>query len=198
VGEWLFRLISYFNIFKNFFSYIDLVITKSTLKFSYISLQILNKFFVYNLLLILKNNSIFKLNALLDLICVDNIMQNGFRFMLIYSFWIYNLSSKIILKTFTNEYSFILSLNSIFKSSNWSEREIFDLFGLIFGLHEDMRKILTDYGFKGYPLRKDFPLTGFLEVQYDLIKFAVYQIPLESTQGFRNFFFENPWIIWKN
>jgi NADH-quinone oxidoreductase subunit C len=90
-------------------------------------------------------------------------------------------------------YESLISLNNIYKSSSWLEREIWDMFGIFFSLHADLRRILTDYGFNGFPLRKDFPLTGFLEVVYNNdLKRIVYK-PLQLSQEFRFFDFQSPW-----
>ena len=93
----------------------------------------------------------------------------------------------------TNELTPIQSLVSLYKGSGWAEREIWDLFGVLFLNNPDLRRILTDYGFEGYPLRKDFPLTGFIEVRYDDEKKAVVYESLEVSQEFRMFNFGSPW-----
>jgi NADH-quinone oxidoreductase subunit C len=93
----------------------------------------------------------------------------------------------------TNEYVFIPSLVSIYINSNWWEREIWDLYGIFFDKHPDLRRILTDYGFEGHPLRKDFPLFGFYEVRYDNTKKSMLYENVSFSQEFRSFSFNSPW-----
>lgn len=111
------------------------------------------------------------------------------------NFLILNLSVpyRIILRTFTNEYVPISSVSDIYSSSGWLEREVWDMYGVYFSGHKDLRRILTDYGFSGYPLRKDFPLTGYTEVRYDDTKKQVVLEPLEVSQELRLFNFKSPW-----
>jgi len=117
------------------------------------------------------------------------------KFQLTYSF----LSLKFwrfFLKIFLIKIPFALSLTFFFKSADWLEREAWDLFGIRILLHKDLRRILTDYGFKGHPLCKDFPLTGFFEIRYDDEKKSIVNEPLELSQEYRIFHFGNPWILW--
>jgi NADH:ubiquinone oxidoreductase subunit C len=103
------------------------------------------------------------------------------------------LPYRIILRTFTNEYVPISSVSDLYSSSGWLEREVWDMYGVYFSGHKDLRRILTDYGFSGYPLRKDFPLTGYTEVRYDDTKKQVVLEPLEVSQELRLFNFKSPW-----
>jgi NADH dehydrogenase (ubiquinone) Fe-S protein 3 len=102
-------------------------------------------------------------------------------------------ASRLTVSSSTDELSGMPSLTSLFESANWAEREVFDLYGVVFHEHPDLRRILTDYGFEGHPLRKDFPLTGFVEVRWDDEKKQVVTEPLELTQEFRRFDLGSPW-----
>ena len=102
-----------------------------------------------------------------------------------------NLRIKIIIKFQINQT--IASITKIFPSANWMEREVFDMYGVKFKNHPDLRRILTDYNFKGHPLRKDFPLTGFTEVRYSEKEKKVIYEPVKLEQNYRNFDFESPW-----
>ena len=115
------------------------------------------------------------------------------RFEMVYIFLSINLKSRLIIKFSIDEEISIDSLSSVFPSSNWYEREIWDLFGISFSNHPDLRRILTDYGFVGHPLRKDFPLSGNVQVKYDIATKKVVYEPVKLTQSFRTFDFESPW-----
>ena len=104
------------------------------------------------------------------------------------------MNSRLRLKIFVNEIDSVNSCIEIFKSANWWEREIWDMYGIYFQNHPDLRRILTDYGFEGYPMRKDFPISGYVEVRYDQTKRRVVLEPLELSQEFRAFNFETPWL----
>ena len=140
----------------------------------------------------LKSNDKCKFRQLIDIAGVDY-PENDKRFQLVYLFLSHenNLRIKILIKFQTNET--INSLTKIFPSSNWMEREVFDMYGIKFKNHPDLRRILTDYGFKGHPLRKDFPLTGFNEVRYSEKEKKVIYEPVKLEQNYRNFDFESPW-----
>ena len=140
----------------------------------------------------LKSNDKCKFRQLIDIAGVDYPEENK-RFQLVYLFLSHenNIRVKILIKFQTNET--INSLTKIFPSSNWMEREVFDMYGIKFKNHPDLRRILTDYGFKGHPLRKDFPLTGFNEVRYSEKEKKVVYEPVKLEQNYRNFDFESPW-----
>ena len=140
----------------------------------------------------LKSNDKCKFRQLVDIAGVDY-PEKDKRFQLVYLFLSHenNIRVKILIKFQTNE--LINSLTKIFPSANWMEREVFDMYGIKFKNHPDLRRILTDYGFKGYPLRKDFPLTGFNEVRYSEKEKKVVYEPVKLEQNYRNFDFESPW-----
>lgn len=180
----------YFSLLKNcFFKFYKGFLLKPKKIFMY-----LNFFFLHYIILILCNCSFFKLDSLMDIFCVDYV-SNRFisRFLISYSFWNINSGFRIFFRLFTNIFGSIFSLNTFFFNANWFEREIWDLFGLKFLFNFDLRRILTDYGFYGHPLRKNFPLIGFFEVRYDYVyKLVIYE-PVELFQNFRYFIFGNPW-----
>jgi len=140
----------------------------------------------------LKSNDKCKFRQLIDIAGVDY-PEKDKRFQLVYLFLSHenNIRVKILIKFQTNE--LINSLTKIFPSANWMEREVFDMYGIKFKNHPDLRRILTDYGFKGHPLRKDFPLTGFNEVRYSEKEKKVVYEPVKLEQNYRNFDFESPW-----
>ena len=115
------------------------------------------------------------------------------RFEIVYDLLNVRLNSRIRVKTHTDEINPLPSAVSLFASANWWEREIWDLFGVFFSNHPDLRRILTDYGFEGHPLRKDFPLSGYFELRYDEDQRVVVCEPIELSQEFRSFNFHIPW-----
>jgi len=140
----------------------------------------------------LKSNENCKFKQLIDIAGVDY-PENEKRFELVYLLLSHenNTRIKILIKFQINQT--INSLIKIFPSANWMEREVFDMYGIKFKNHPDLRRILTDYGFKGHPLRKDFPLTGFNEVRYSEKEKKVVYEPVKLEQNYRNFDFESPW-----
>ena len=140
----------------------------------------------------LKLNENCKFKQLIDIAGVDY-PENDKRFELVYLFLSHenNTRIKLLIKFELNQT--INSITKIFPSANWMEREVFDMYGVKFRNHPDLRRILTDYGFKGHPLRKDFPLTGFNEVRYSEKEKKVIYEPVKLEQNYRNFDFESPW-----
>ena len=143
-------------------------------------------------ILFLKNNNETKFKQLIDITAVDY-PESERRFKLVYLFLSHEFNSRILIDFFINENEIVTSLTSVFPSSNWMEREVFDMYGIKFKDHPDLRRILTDYNFEGFPLRKDFPLTGHTEVRYDEEKKKVIYEPVKLEQDYRNFDFESPW-----
>ena len=140
----------------------------------------------------LKSNENCKFKQLIDIAGVDY-PENEKRFELIYLFLSHENNTRIKLLTRFEIDQTINSITKIFPSANWMEREVFDMYGIKFKNHPDLRRILTDYGFKGHPLRKDFPLTGFNEVRYSEKDKKVIYEPVKLEQNYRNFDFESPW-----
>ena len=145
------------------------------------------------LLNVLKNHYLFQFKTLVSITAVDYPQRNE-RFEVNYFLLSYLLNFRLIIKVNTNDTNPIPSITTIFNSANWYEREVWDLFGVFFSDHPDLRRILTDYGFDGFPFRKDFPQTGFLEVRYDDEKKYVLYESLEMAQEFRSFDFATPWL----
>ena len=140
----------------------------------------------------LKDNADLNFNQLLDITAVDY-PSREFRFDLVYILQSLTKNKKIILKTFIKENENIESITNIHKSADWYERECYDLFGIEFVNHPDLRRIMTDYNFEGFPLRKDFPLTGHTEVRYSEDKKKVINESVKLEQNYRNFDYESPW-----
>ena len=145
-----------------------------------------------DVVLSLKTNKNTKFRQLIDITAADY-PENQQRFKMIYLLLSHEFNQRIILSYFINENEPISSLTKIFPSANWMEREIFDMYGIKFTDHPDLRRILTDYGFQGHPLRKDFPLTGRNEVRYSENEKKVIYEPVKLEQNYRNFDFESPW-----
>ena len=145
-----------------------------------------------NVTLFLKTNEKTKFKQLIDITVVDY-PEKTKRFKVIYLFLSHQFNQRIILSYLINENEVIQSLTSIFPAANWMEREVFDMYGVKFKDHPDLRRILTDYGFEGHPLRKDFPLTGHSEVRYSEEQKKVIQEPVKLEQNYRNCDYESPW-----
>ncbi len=143
-------------------------------------------------LMFLKDNPTFSLLSLIDLTAVDY-PHDEKRFLLVYNLLSVSKNFRLKVKTRVGEDTPINSVNEIFPNANWYEREIWDLFGIRFTGHPDLRRILTDYDFVGHPLRKDFPLTGFTQVKYDDELGGVISEPVSLEQEYRNFDNLSPW-----
>ncbi len=140
----------------------------------------------------LKSNDKCKFKQLIDIVGVDY-PEHEKRFQLIYLLLSHENNLRIKIKIQFHIDQKINSITKIFPSANWMEREVFDMYGVKFKNHPDLRRILTDYGFKGHPLRKDFPLTGFNEVRYSEKEKKVVYEPVKLEQDYRNFDFDSPW-----
>ena len=147
---------------------------------------------IVSTILFLKTNEKCKFKQLIDITAVD-FPQNEKRFKIVYLLLSHEKNLRIIINTTIDEKTTVPSITKIFPSANWMEREVFDMYGISFNDHPDLRRILTDYGFNGYPLRKDFPLTGHTEVRYSEEKKKVISEPVKLDQEYRNFDFQSPW-----
>jgi len=145
-----------------------------------------------DVILLLKTNKDTKFKQLIDITAVDY-PENKKRFKIVYLLLSHEFNQRILISYFINENEKISSLVNIFPSANWMEREIFDMYGIKFNDHPDLRRILTDYGFEGFPLRKDFPLTGHNEVRYSEEEKKVIYETVKLEQNYRNFDYESPW-----
>ncbi len=126
-------------------------------------------------------------------LCGADYPSRAHRFDVVYHLLSLRHNGRIRVKVRTDEVTPVPSIIEVFPAANWYERETYDLYGVLFSGHPDLRRLLTDYGFEGHPLRKDFPLTGFVEVRYDQDEARVVYEPVKLTQEFRNFDFLSPW-----
>jgi NADH-quinone oxidoreductase subunit C len=140
----------------------------------------------------LRDDPACRFSSLVDITAIDH-PERAPRFDMVYHFLSMYRNHRIRLKVAVREDQMVPSLNALHPSANWFEREVFDMFGILFSGHPDLRRILTDYGFRGHPLRKDFPTTGYTEVRYDeSLKRVVYE-PVKLVQEYRQFDFMSPW-----
>lgn len=141
----------------------------------------------------LRDDKSLSFKVLLDVFGADLLGIRSPRFEVIYNLLSLKLNNRITVKVALEDGEKLPTVCEIFSSANWFEREAFDMYGIVFENHPDLRRILTDYGFEGHPLRKDFPLTGYKEVRYDEVQKKVIYEPVKLSQEFRNFDFEMPW-----
>ena len=147
---------------------------------------------LYSTILYLKTNDKCRFKQLIDITAVDY-PEKEKRFKIVYLLLSHENNLRIIININIDEKTSAPSITKIFPSANWMEREVFDMYGITFNDHPDLRRILTDYGFEGFPLRKDFPLTGHTEVRYSEDKKKVISEPVKLDQQYRDFDFESPW-----
>ena len=184
-------MINLIDLEKKINSELTTKIKKSEIKHNQLYLNIDNEDLI-SVSLFIKNNENTKFRQLIDVTVVDY-PENTQRFKVVYLFLSHEFNQRIILSYLINENEVIPSLTSIFPAANWMEREVFDMYGVKFKDHPDLRRILTDYGFEGHPLRKDFPLTGHTEVRYSEDQKKVIKEPVKLEQNYRNFDYESPW-----
>ena len=174
---------------------LDILLKKYKLKVDFINeifYLIIDKKDLINIIKLLKEDKKILLNQLSDITAVDYINQNK-RFKLVYIFLSHKINFRLILTINLEDGETAPSICEVFESANWYERECYDLFGIIFENHPDLRRIMTDYNFQGHPLRKDFPLTGHTEVRYDNLEKKVVYEPVKLPQEYRNFDYSSPW-----
>ena len=147
---------------------------------------------LYSIILYLKTNGKCRFKQLIDITAVDY-PEREKRFKIVYLLLSHENNLRILININIDEKTLVPSITKIFPSANWMEREVFDMYGISFKDHPDLRRILTDYEFEGYPLRKDFPLTGHTEVRYSEEHKKVVYEPVKLDQEYRNFDFESPW-----
>jgi len=167
------------------------VVKTSTIVFGQLVIEI-NIEDLYSSILYLKTNNKSKFKQLVDITAVDY-PENEKRFKIVYLLLSHENNLRIIININIDEKTVLPSITKIFPSANWMEREVFDMYGINFKDHPDLRRILTDYGFKGFPLRKDFPLTGHTEVRYSESKKKVISEPVKLEQEYRKFDAVSPW-----
>jgi len=148
---------------------------------------------IYHVLHILRDDPECLFKQLTDITAVDWPARIPDQFEVVYHLLSLRYNRRIRVKIATDDATPVPSVTGLFHAAIWAEREVFDMYGVVFEGNPDQRRILTDYGFEGHPLRKDFPLTGFVEVRYDSEKQAVVYDKVQLQQDFRNFDFESPW-----
>ena len=184
-------MINLIDLEKKINSELNTKIKKSEIKHNQLYLKIDNEDLI-DVTLFIKSNKNTKFRQLIDITVVDY-PENTQRFKIVYLFLSHEFNQRIILSYLINENELISSLTSIYPAANWMEREVFDMYGVKFKDHPDLRRILTDYDFEGHPLRKDFPLTGHTEVRYSEDQKKVIKEPVKLEQNYRNFDYESPW-----
>lgn len=183
------------EILKELGEYVQLklgaAVQSSTVRYGELTLGVARED-IASVLRFLRDDGRCRFEVLID-ICGVDYPERPQRFDVVYHLLSPRLNQRIRVKLSTDETMPVASAVEIFAAANWFEREAYDMYGILFAGHPDLRRLLTDYGFQGFPLRKDFPLTGYVEVRYDDEKKRVVYEPVKLTQEFRNFDFESPW-----
>ena len=141
---------------------------------------------------LIKTDHTCRFSTLVDITAVDHVSRER-RFDMVYHFLSMYQNQRLRVRVEVREEDMVPSLISVYPAANWFEREVYDMFGILFSGHPDLRRLLTDYGFRGYPLRKDFPTTGYTEVRYDEVQKRVVYEPVSLVQEYRQFDFMSPW-----
>lgn len=152
--------------------------------------------YIHNLLFFLKHHTTFMFQQLIDISAVDY-PERRYRFELFYNLLSMKYNNRLTVTSAISEDVSVESVTSVYPAANWYERETWDMFGIFFKNHPDLRRILTDYGFKGHPLRKDFPMTGFIEIRYDDFNKRIVYETVSLAQEYRIFSLENNWSTTK-
>ena len=179
------------NLEKKINSELTTKINSSRVKHNQIYLSI-DSNDIIDVILFIKTNENTKFRQLIDITAVD-FPEKEQRFRIVYLLLSHEFNTRVLIEFDISEGEKVPSLTKIFPSANWMEREVFDMYGIDFKDHPDLRRILTDYGFEGYPLRKDFPITGHNEVRYSEESKKVIYEPVKLEQNYRNFDYESPW-----
>ena len=179
------------NLEKKINSELTTKINSSRVKHNQIYLSI-DSNDIIDVILFMKTNENTKFRQLIDITAVD-FPEKEQRFRIVYLLLSHEFNTRVVIEFDVSEGEKVPSLTKIFPSANWMEREVFDMYGIDFKDHPDLRRILTDYGFEGYPLRKDFPITGHNEVRYSEESKKVIYEPVKLEQNYRNFDYESPW-----
>jgi len=181
---------------KTFLTLLEKIIPKLTKKGLVKKNEIIIKTTRANLLMLLdflKNHMLCSFEVLTDIVCYD-LPSQKFRFPVLYNLLSVKFNSRIFVNVFSNEHLKVPTTLFLYSSANWFEREAWDMFGIFFENHPDLRRILTDYGFSFHPLRKDYPLTGYKEVHYSDNEKRIIHSSVETTQAYRTFYFKNSWV----
>ena len=179
------------NLEKKINSELTTKINSSIVKHNQIYLSI-DSNDIIDVILFMKTNENTKFRQLIDITAVD-FPEKEQRFRIVYLLLSHEYNTRVLIEFDISDGEKVPSLTKIFPSANWMEREVFDMYGIDFKDHPDLRRILTDYGFEGFPLRKDFPLTGHNEVRYSEESKKVIYEPVKLEQNYRNFDYESPW-----
>jgi len=182
---------------KNFIIFVENILANHVKKITQFRDEIIIEVDVLDLkqtILFLKDHENCLFKVLIDIFVVDYPNKEE-RFELVYCLLSIKYNSRLKVKTFVDEFTPIESIVDLYQAANWLEREVWDMHGVYIEQHPDLRRILTDYGFEGYPLRKDYPLSGYTEVRYDDSQKRVIYEPLELSQEFRVFNFASPWEL---
>jgi NADH:ubiquinone oxidoreductase subunit C len=190
-------LFARYSVYFGFSHYLKLNLAKWLLKISIniVGLELeVSKNYLVPLMFFLQAHTICVYNALLDITAIDFLTPTNRRFRVMYQLCSLHYNTRLTVMVYTNETDLLPTITELFRSAGWFECEIWDLFGIFFKGNLNLRRILTDYGFRHFPLRKDFPLSGYSEVYYNLAKKRVGYYRISVVQEYRNYLFTSPWL----